>query len=91
MFFLPFVLQSAALAFESQAVIEQRLALLARGGTGAQDEAVRMVGEKVALAAQVWQQGARSIAGGAMPDRVMMEAVATYRKAVCQNRRRLTL
>lgn len=91
MFFLPFVLQSALLAFESQAVIEQRMTLLARGGIEAQDEAVRMVGEKLALAAHVWQQGAKSLFGGASPDSVMMDAVAIYREAVGENRRRLTL
>ncbi|AMY69903.1 hypothetical protein [Frigidibacter mobilis] len=91
MFFLPFLLQSALLAFESQAVIEHRLTLFARGGAGAQDEAVRMVGEKVALAAHVWQQGAKSLASGASPDSVMMDTVALYREAVDENRRRLTL
>lgn len=91
MLFLPFILQSALLAFEAQAVIEQRLTLFARGGDGAQDEAVRMVGEKVALAAHVWQQGAMSLAGGATPDSVMLDAVVLYREAVDENRRRLTL
>ena len=91
MFFLPFMLQSALLAVESQAVIEQRLALLARGGIGAQHEAVRMVGEKVALAAHVWQTGAMSLANGASPDSVMLDAVAIYREAVDENRRRLAL
>ncbi|MBC7140333.1 MAG: hypothetical protein H5U17_16820 [Defluviimonas sp.] len=91
MFFLPLVLQSALLALESQAVIEQRLTLLARGGPGAQDEAVRMVGEKVALAAHVWQQGAISLAGGVSPDSLMLAAVSLYREAVDDNRRRLTM
>ena len=91
MFFLPFLLQSALLAFESQVVIEQRLTMMARGDAGAQDEAVRMVGEKVALAAHVWQHGVISLASGASTDAVMMQAVALYRDAVDDNRRRLTI
>ncbi len=89
MYFLPFVLQSALLAFESQVVIEQRLTMMARGDAGAPDEAVRMVGEKMALAAHAWQHGALSLATGTSPDNVMMTTLALYRDAVDENRRRL--
>jgi len=88
MYFLPFVLQSVLLAFESQVVIEQRLTMMARGDAGAPDEAVRMVGEKMALAAHAWQHGALSLATGTSPANVMMTTPALYREAVAENRRR---
>lgn len=89
MFFLPLIVQSALLAFESQVVIEHRLSMMARGDSGAQDEALRMVGEKLALAAHAWQHGAMSLATGQSPDAVMLNMVELYRDAVDENRRRL--
>ncbi|GGH57992.1 hypothetical protein GVY41_12885 [Frigidibacter albus] len=89
MYFFSFVLQSTLLALEAQVVIEQRLTMMARGDAGAQDEVVRMVGEKMALAAHAWQHGAMSLATGTSPDDVMMATVTLYRDAVDENRRRL--
>ncbi len=70
------------LALESQQVIGLRLMKLAGGGPAANFEAMRMVSEKMAGAAQA----SGRLLAGASPDSV----VAGYRKIVRANARRLT-
>ncbi|WP_126978636.1 hypothetical protein [Frigidibacter oleivorans] len=89
MLILPIVLQSALLALESGAVIEHRMAMMVRGGSGLPVEAARMVGEKIAIAAHVWQKGAMAMSMGVLPEVVMLDTLDTYRRAVEANTRRL--
>ena len=69
------------LATESQEVIGLRMLKLVEGGTGAQDEAYRMVVEKVDAATQAMVQ----IMSGAPADRI----VEGYRSEVQANAARL--
>ena len=75
-------MDTTMLVLESQAVIGLRMAKLAAGGTAAQAEAQRMVGEKIAAAGEA----AMLIAAGGSTQRV----VSGYRRKVRANRRRLT-
>lgn len=90
MLMMPIALQCAYLTASALDVIERRLSLLAGGGPEAQGEAVRMVGEKLAMAGQVWQQSATALAGGSSPDAVLLAALGSYRDAVEDNLRRLS-
>ena len=73
---------ASMLAMEAQAVIGLRLAKLAAGGTAAQAEAQRMVGEKLLAAGEA----ALLVASGGSTARV----IAGYRRKVRANRRRLS-
>ena len=85
---LELALSTAAASIEAQQVIALRLAKLARGGRAAALEAQRMVDEKVKAAATVSRSAGRSYLLGASAG-VPARAVATYRRAVRANRRRL--
>lgn len=69
-------------AIEVQQVVSLRMLKLMAGGAAAEDEAVRMVREKVEAA----QETAFRLATGASPQ----AAVRHYRTKVRANRRRLT-
>lgn len=73
--------ESAMLAAESQSVIALRLMKLARGGKAAEDEAARMVQEKIVAAGEA----ARMMAAGASPEAI----VQRYRRRVGANAARL--
>lgn len=76
------VRESALLALDAQQVIGLRVMKIAGGGPAAQSEAVRMITEKVAAAAE---------AVGTLPiDPSGRRAVRRYRTRVKANRRRLT-
>jgi hypothetical protein len=72
---------TAQLQFEAQRVIALRMAKLAAGGAAAQAEALRMVSEKSAAAAEA----AMIVATGGTPKKV----IRRYRTRVRANARRL--
>ena len=74
-------MDTTMLVLESQAVIGLRMAKLAAGGTAAQAEVQRMVGEKIEAAGEA----AMLIATGGSTQRV----VSGYRRKVRANRQRL--
>ena len=74
--------QTAMLALESHRVVTLRLAKLARGGSAAQFEALRMVTEKAAVGTNV----AMGLMLGGSPQK----AVKKYRTRVRANARRLS-
>ena len=75
-------MDTTMLVLESQAVIGLRMAKLAAGGTAAQAEAQRMVGEKILAAGEA----AMLIATGGSTQRV----VSGYRRKVRANHQRLS-
>ncbi|GEO98632.1 hypothetical protein [Methylobacterium haplocladii] len=75
-------MDTAMLAFESQAVIGLRMAKLAAGGAGAQAEMQRMVSEKMFAAGET----AMLVASGGSTQSV----VSGYRRKVRANQLRLT-
>lgn len=87
---LPLLVETALLAVESQAVIERRLTMFASGDERSWSEAMLMVGEKVAMAADIWQDSALAMVAGAAPERVMQQNLGRYRAAVAENRARLS-
>lgn len=89
MLYYSIAMQSALLAFAAGEVIERRIEILARGDAQATGEAVLMVGEKMAMAGQVWNQAANALAVGMSPDAVTLGVLGAYRAAVDENRRRL--
>ena len=76
------------LSMEAGAVIAQRSMLMAAGGAGAQDEAARMVAEKVQAGLELQ---ARALTGGlsASPATAARQSLAHYRRKVRANGRRL--
>lgn len=76
------------LGAESSSVIALRGLKLAAGGAAASDEAHRMVAEKVTAATTMAQQMMLGQLGTTMPG-VAANAVASYRRKVRANRRRL--
>ena len=75
-------IDTAMLAFESQAVIGLRMVKLAGGGAAAQAEMQRMVGEKMLAAGEI----AMLMASGGSTQSV----VSGYRRKVRENRIRLS-
>lgn len=75
-------MDATLLAMESQQVIGLRLAKLSGGGAAAQDEARRMVSEKITAA----NEAAMLLATGGSTGKV----VAGYRRRVRANARRLS-
>jgi hypothetical protein len=76
------------LGLEASSVIGQRTMMMAMGAPGAQEEAARMISEKIdsTMALQM-----RAMTGGlgATPQGAATQIVAHYRKKVRANRRRL--
>ena len=75
-------LDTVRLGMEAQTVVALRLAKLSLGGSAAQDEAHRMVVEKVEAAAEA----AMTLATGGTPERVVRD----YRRKVRANAYRLS-
>lgn len=77
-----------ALGFEASAVIGLRTLKLAAGGAAADEEARRMVSEKVQAGMELQR---RALTGGLGSDPAAMtaKALAHYRRKVRANRRRL--
>ena len=78
------------LAFESNVVIGLRLMRMAGGGPHASSEARRMVLEKLETGSHVAVDNAVGLAMGKSLHAVGKKSVASYRKAVRANHRRLT-
>lgn len=81
--------ETAALGFESAAVMGLRLAGAARGGANAEREAWRMYSEKVVAFAEL-QALFLSGSLGATSSAATRGALKHYRRKVSANRRRLT-
>jgi len=78
-----------ALGVEASSVIGLRTLKLAAGGQLAEQEAVRMVGEKVTAAIALYGMAATGVLG-ASPAAVTGRGLAHVRRKVRANRRRLT-
>lgn len=76
------------LGLESSSVIALRTWKMAAGGNAANDEAGRMIGEKIASAMALSQQAMTGQLGTSMPG-IASKAVADYRRKVRANRKRL--
>jgi hypothetical protein len=72
----------AAAMFEAQRVIVLRVMKLAQGGTGAEQEAQRMVSEKLVASTEA----AMALAGGRSPESVLRR----YRTIMRANEKRLS-
>lgn len=77
------------LGAEASSVIALRTLKLAAGGAAADAEAKRMVSEKITAAMALSQQAILGQLGTSMPG-VGTKAVASYRRKVRANQRRLT-
>ncbi len=77
------------LGIESSSVIALRTMKMAAGGAAADDEAQRMVSEKMWAGMDLCQRAAFGQLGTSMPG-VATAAVAGYRKKVRANQRRLS-
>ena len=76
------------LGAEASSVIALRTAKLAAGGSAANTEADRMVREKLSAAMELSQQAMFGQLGTSMPG-IGSKAVASYRRKVRANRKRL--
>lgn len=77
------------LGAESSSVVALRTLKLAAGGPAAGLEAERMVSEKVSASLELYQQAFFGQLGSSMPA-IGSKAVASYRRKVRANRRRLS-
>jgi hypothetical protein len=77
------------LGAEASSVIALRTLKLAGGGAAARAEAERMVSEKFAAAMTLSQQAMLGQLGTSIPD-IGAKAVASYRRKVRANRKRLS-
>ena len=78
------------LGFEAQQVVGLRLMRLAAGGTGGQEEAQRMVTEKLAAFTEVQTAAITTAIEGGSSERLGKKVVGVYKKRVRGNKRRLT-
>lgn len=86
---LRFSLDVATLGVEAQSVVGLRMITLAAGGSAAERETLRMVGEKLAAYAEAQLELLNGIVSGA-PHRPPTMAVATYLRRVRANHARLS-
>jgi len=78
------------LGFEAQQVIGLRFLRLAAGGARGQDEAQRMVKEKLAAFAEAQAAAVTTAIEGGSSRRLGKKVVGVYKKRVRGNKRRLT-
>src|SRR5260370_22954295 len=81
--------EAVRFACEAQSVISLRLLLLATGGPGSSDEAIRMMSEKVDAFAEAEIAGAQALADGCGIDVAAERAFAPLQRRVHANRLRL--
>jgi hypothetical protein len=78
------------LGFEAQQVVGLRLMRIATGGARGQDEAQRMVKEKLAAFAEAQAAAVATTIEGGSSQRVGKKVLGVYKKRVRGNKRRLT-
>jgi hypothetical protein len=83
-------LKAIQLGVEAQSVIALRMVRLATGGVHAQNEAQRMVMEKIAAIAEVQTAMATGILNGHEDHVVATKALGAFKKRVRANKRRLS-
>lgn len=83
-------MRAVQLGIEAQTVIALRMLRLAAGGAGAQEEAQRMIAEKIAATAEAQTAAMAAIMQGHKDHVVAKKVVGIVHKRVRANKRRLS-
>jgi hypothetical protein len=83
-------LRAIQIGVEAQTVVALRLMRLAGGGADAQDEAQRMVTEKIAALAEAQTAAVSAFLNGDRDHMVAAKALGAFKKRIRANKRRLS-